>query len=578
MKAQVACAADAVGIALPEAAVLAFIVDMVTKLPDCYNVLEKCEGGGDASDTGDVAAVGAVDPNDKLGGGAGPLGHISGAEPLRYMVRFENLPAASAPAQEVVITDQLDPSKVDVNTFALGAIGFGTTELHPLAGSRSFETDVDLRPAQDLIVRVRASLNMTTGLLTYRFTSIDPLTGLPPTDPLAGFLPPNVTSPEGSGYVLFTVSPKADLPTGTVIRNSARIVFDLNPPIDTPEWVNTIDNTHPVSSVNPLPVSSSDTSVLVQWSGTDEGSGVRDYSVYVSENGGPFALFAANTTATSRVLNGQVGSTYAFYSRARDHAGNIEGAKSLAEATVTIVAGDTTPPSIVPPPDQVVPQSTPTGAPVSYPAPQVTDTGSGVATVACAPASGSAFPVGSTTVTCTATDHAGNSGSASFTVTVTPAVAGRMSGAGFLARSGQHWHAVFRAGYDWLNGLVIWSNDPRRCGRDDHPDDDDHEYDVRPRFGARNWFLATSMTAVFSDDPQSVPGPGAQPAADTVRLSGTGWWNGRPGHTFEAVAVDRGEPGRSRDDLSFVIKDPLGNVVASVTGKLAGGNIQAKRP
>jgi hypothetical protein len=35
------------------------------------------------------------------------------------------------------------------------------------------------------------------------------------------------------------------------------------------------------------------------------------------------------------------------------------------------------------------------------------------------PASGSTFPVGVTTVTCTATDAAGNTGSASFTVTVT---------------------------------------------------------------------------------------------------------------------------------------------------------------
>jgi filamentous hemagglutinin family protein len=39
--------------------------------------------------------------------------------------------------------------------------------------------------------------------------------------------------------------------------------------------------------------------------------------------------------------------------------------------------------------------------------------------VTCAPASGSSFPVGATTVTCTATDHAGNTASGSFQVTVT---------------------------------------------------------------------------------------------------------------------------------------------------------------
>src|SRR6185503_12292687 len=39
-------------------------------------------------------------------------------------------------------------------------------------------------------------------------------------------------------------------------------------------------------------------------------------------------------------------------------------------------------------------------------------------TVVCTPASGSCFPVGTTTVTCTATDASGNTATCSFTVTV----------------------------------------------------------------------------------------------------------------------------------------------------------------
>ena len=39
--------------------------------------------------------------------------------------------------------------------------------------------------------------------------------------------------------------------------------------------------------------------------------------------------------------------------------------------------------------------------------------------VACDPAPGSSFPVGTTTVTCTATDHVGNTDTGTFTVTVT---------------------------------------------------------------------------------------------------------------------------------------------------------------
>lgn len=85
--------------------------------------------------------------------------------------------------------------------------------------------------------------------------------------------------------------------------------------------------------------------------------------------------------------------------------------------TVT-VRGDTQPPTIVCPPDITV-QNDPgeCGAKVSYLAPQASDNCPGV-TVACSPTSGSFFPVGSTTVTCTATDGSGNSANCSFVVTV----------------------------------------------------------------------------------------------------------------------------------------------------------------
>jgi hypothetical protein len=54
---------------------------------------------------------------------------------------------------------------------------------------------------------------------------------------------------------------------------------------------------------------------------------------------------------------------------------------------------------------------------VNYPAPAVSDNCPGV-TAQCTPPSGSTFLVGTTNVTCTATDHAGNTASCSFTVTV----------------------------------------------------------------------------------------------------------------------------------------------------------------
>ena len=57
------------------------------------------------------------------------------------------------------------------------------------------------------------------------------------------------------------------------------------------------------------------------------------------------------------------------------------------------------------------------GALVTYPPPTVTD--DSPVTVTCSPASGSFFPIGTSTVTCTATDAASNTSECTFTVTVT---------------------------------------------------------------------------------------------------------------------------------------------------------------
>jgi hypothetical protein len=201
---------------------------------------------------------------------------------------------------------------------------------------------VDLRPAKNLIVRITAQLNPETGLLTYRFTSLDPATMQLPEDPLLGFLPPNKNPPEGDGSVVFTVMPKHGLPTETVIRNKARIFFDLNAPIDTPEWFNTIDNDKPTSQIAALPAMSPTTFTL-QWSGNDIGSGIQDFTVFVSDDGGPYTALLRNTTQTSTAFQGQFGHTYGFLVTARDNAFNVENAPNVPDAvTSTVTALDVT--------------------------------------------------------------------------------------------------------------------------------------------------------------------------------------------------------------------------------------------
>jgi uncharacterized repeat protein (TIGR01451 family) len=97
---------------------------------------------------------------------------------------------------------------------------------------------------------------------------------------------------------------------------------------------------------------------------------------------------------------------------------DTSGNSNTCVATVTIL--DTTPPVVTCPANITVNlplNSTATSMAVTYAAPTATDNCPGV-TVASTPASGSVFPVGTTTVNATATDSSGNTATCSFTVTV----------------------------------------------------------------------------------------------------------------------------------------------------------------
>jgi hypothetical protein len=81
----------------------------------------------------------------------------------------------------------------------------------------------------------------------------------------------------------------------------------------------------------------------------------------------------------------------------------------------------------------------------------------------------------------------------------------------------------------------------------------------------------------FTDELVVSPGHPNGPLVDTVVFSGTGRWNGLGGYTFEARAVDAGEPGRRRDRMSITVRDRKGAIVAAFDGTLDGGNIQSTR-
>ena len=88
-------------------------------------------------------------------------------------------------------------------------------------------------------------------------------------------------------------------------------------------------------------------------------------------------------------------------------------------------SADTTPPVLTLPAPVTVTATSPDGTAVSYIASAADDT-DGVVPVTCHPASGSVFPLGTTSVACTATDAAGNTASGQFPVTVTYAWSGAL--------------------------------------------------------------------------------------------------------------------------------------------------------
>ena len=184
---------------------------------------------------------GSIDPNGKSGSmGDGSASHfVRGTVPLPYLVYFENEATASLPAATVVITDQLDPTKVNLSTLTLGSITFGSTVIQVPSNVSSYSTTYPVNSS--LEVRIQGSLDKTSGLLKWTFTSLDPGTGLPPTDPSVGFLPPDTDGVVGQGSVSYSVMPLTGQSTGTAVTNTASVVFDANAAIVTPTFLNTLD-------------------------------------------------------------------------------------------------------------------------------------------------------------------------------------------------------------------------------------------------------------------------------------------------------------------------------------------------
>ena len=239
---------------------------------------------------------------------------------------------------------------------------------------------------------------------------------------------------------------------------------------------------------------------------------------------------------------------------ASDNAGNS------STAMFRVQVQDTTAP-VLTLPANITAEATSASGRVVWFTRSATDAVTAPLSVPCSRGSGTTFALGTTTVTCTTRDAAGNVTSGAFTVTITAPVLGRLSGAGEVASASGgvsfHFDAREAANFTERGSLTL-----RVHGAPGSPDR----------------LLSASVADVrFSNTGGYNPGPQPPTGVDTVTFTGTGSWNGQAGYRFEVTASDRGEPGIGVDTFSVTLYAPNGSVVESAGGTLLTGNIQSHR-
>jgi hypothetical protein len=234
--------------------------------------------------------VRAWDPNEKVGPeGFGDQKFITSAGKMMYQILFENKKEATAPAYKIVIIDTLrsefDPETVEFNRTSHE--GFQYQWKKTKEGN----------------------------IIKWEIEGIE--------------LPPNVNPPEGEGWVSFSVNTKNELPSGTILKNTATIIFDVNPPLSTNEYINTLDFQAPITQMNNLTTINSGKNIVVKWNTIDKnnGSGVESVTLYSSIDDGAYYT-VGTTNGDSLVITTEEGShKYSFYALAKDFVGNVESSR-----------------------------------------------------------------------------------------------------------------------------------------------------------------------------------------------------------------------------------------------------------
>jgi ligand-binding sensor domain-containing protein len=265
----------------------------------------------------------------------GPIGftsdrYIGNGTNLKYGIEYENLLRDTVGS--MVFKQQLDTSVFDLSTFGFSNYGMGDTIFQHFNGDDDFIAfDHDLRPRKNTILRHIASIDRVKGIVEWYFNSLDPNTYEPIAHKKQGFLPPNDSTGKGLGFVEYYIESKSDLAHKTKIKSTADIKIDTSTTITTPSWINTIDDKKPTSTLKGR--SLNDTTFQVIFSGSDLGSGVRFYDLYVSENKPTYRLLASNLKRDTINVIVKKGVKYNFFSQARDNVGNWEDTTHTAKVS-----------------------------------------------------------------------------------------------------------------------------------------------------------------------------------------------------------------------------------------------------
>lgn len=261
------------------------------------------------------------------------------------------------------------------------------TDAHSNTVHASFTVTVTLIDVTGPVLTVPADFGVTTGSASGVVVSYTASA----TDNVDGPIPPSCTPASGS---LFPVGATGVSCSATDSHgNTASAGFTIT--------VTLVDTTAPVMTV---PASFSVVAA-------DPSGAVVSFVASATDNlDGPLTPVCAPASGTKF----PVGSTTVTCTAVDAHSN-----RSQRTFVVTVVFSDTDPPVLAAVPDIKTEANGPGGAVVTYATPSAVDAVDGlIPIVTCAPASGQRFTLGSTTVTCVASDSRGNVGTTTFHVIV----------------------------------------------------------------------------------------------------------------------------------------------------------------